>query len=100
MKIAIDYDLTYDQDPECWDKVICILEAAGHKVYMVTGRGESNKPPVTHIPVIVCSEQAKVKACIEAGVEIDVWIDDDPFNVHYPISKRWELLPIRGYVDA
>lgn len=81
MNIALDYDNCYTQDPECWDKVIGLLQEAGHNVMIVTMRGEDE--PVSRnladrLSVYYTCRRAKRNFMVLQGVLIDVWIDDTP----------------------
>lgn len=40
MKIAIDYDGTYSEDPALWDGVIELVTQAGHEARVVTARDD------------------------------------------------------------
>lgn len=41
MNIALDYDGTYTADPDMWLRFVEEAQAAGHKVFIVTMRYES-----------------------------------------------------------
>jgi len=78
MLIAIDYDKTYTEDPDMWDRVIGLMEQAGHKVVCVTlryGKPEGRKP---NVPFINTMMNGKDKYCKSIGLDVDVWIDDCP----------------------
>ena len=85
MIIAIDYDDTYTEDPVTWNKVIAVLLAAKHRVVCVTWRSntDANKQTV-RIPGIrwnehfFTSHRAKRPFMEAAGIDVDVWIDDNP----------------------
>lgn len=84
MKIALDYDDTYTKDPDFWDQVIFLAKECHHKVYVVTNRlGEEEDDEVLNIPIDVnriffTEGSAKRKFMEDEGIEIDVWIDDEP----------------------
>lgn len=40
MRIALDYDRTYTEDPAFWDEFIRMCRARGHEVRIVTARNE------------------------------------------------------------
>lgn len=77
MKIALDYDGTYTRDPEFWNHVIGFAKSRGHQVYCVTARRPDE---VMQMPcqIIFSSRRAKTTAVREAGLVIDIWIDDNP----------------------
>lgn len=83
MKIALDFDETFTEDPVLFGNLVRLAKARGHEVRMVTWR----KPEASNddielaaaglgIAVIYCSGVAKMK-CYAA----DVWIDDSPYAV-------------------
>jgi len=76
--ISIDYDDTFTSCRETWTAVINVLRSAGAKVVCVTSR----KPEmvVRDFPgeVFYCSGRPKRQVMYENGVDIHVWIDDQP----------------------
>lgn len=91
MIIALDYDGTFSRDPELWRDFIYRARRVGHQVIMVTQRTEECKPFLIdkiQIPlhIICCSGCSKVKATIEAGYMVDVWIDDNPYGILAPLT--------------
>lgn len=92
MKIAIDYDNTFTEDPDFWRQVIALGRQRGHEFICVTGRAF---PPDISEPAIPCQVitspwDYKVNAAMDAGHHIDVWIDDCPGMIMkcYEISKE------------
>jgi hydroxymethylpyrimidine pyrophosphatase-like HAD family hydrolase len=89
--IAIDYDGTYTDDPEAWNKVIQVLQAAGHEVICVTMRyGKSQAKlwrsaetilDLEGVMIYYTGRKAKKPWCEEQGLNVDIWIDDNPFWV-------------------
>ena len=80
MNIAIDHDLTYDQDPKLWDLFIATALQRGHKVWGVTKR-EPHLTVYMSCPVIYTSRKAKRPFVKAKGIHIDVWIDDSPEGI-------------------
>lgn len=80
MNIAIDYDLTYDRDPELWESFIKLAESRGHKVWCVTKREPELPVPLT-IPVIYTSRKAKLDIVRAHRIEIEIWIDDNVLGI-------------------
>lgn len=79
MKIALDYDGTYTNDPLLWDKFIDSCQLRDHEVMVVTFRGDDT--PIDHyIPVNIFYTAAHPKRAFmeNLGIDIDVWIDDLP----------------------
>lgn len=101
MKIALDYDGTYTEDPELWDGFIMLAHQLGHEVHVVTmrfpeeairhpipqpQRGEVRKKAKIHYT----SRQAKRRFMQNMGHEFQVWIDDIPeFILHSTQEALW-----------
>lgn len=87
MNIMIDYDNTFTADPLMWTEAIEIFFDHNHKVFLVTSRGEDTPVEDEHyfksvgIPIIYCDYRAKEKVCKEKGININIWIDDDPLYI-------------------
>jgi hypothetical protein len=83
MNISLDYDHTYTQDPELWNDIIKIMQAAGHRVYCVTARYHWESREVMDTvgklcPVYFTERKAKKPYMLSLNILIDVWIDDTP----------------------
>jgi hypothetical protein len=76
--VSIDYDDTFTSCKETWTSVINVLRRAGARVVCVTSRMPEMK--VTDFPgdVFYCSGRPKREVMHEHGVDIHVWIDDQP----------------------
>jgi hypothetical protein len=83
MRIAIDYDGTWDRDPEAFLAVALAFRDAGHEVVMVTVRSERRPgSPLPSVPpwiTVYATGLAPKRAHMEElGIEVDIWIDDQP----------------------
>ncbi len=81
MIIALDYDDTYDRDPLFWDQVIAVAARRGHTVIVVTMRHEHERPVIPawpDMPIFCTGREPKVCHMRGSGIEVDIWIDDDP----------------------
>lgn len=83
MIIAVDYDNTYSADPETFDQVIKVFQAAGHTVICVTARPETMGQSVLNsigklVPVVFAGVDWKREAAERRGYKVNVWIDDMP----------------------
>lgn len=78
MRIALDHDGTYTQDPILWANFISDAIGRGHEVVCVTMRNESE--PVQGMPceIIYTDRKAKMFHMAQLGRPVDVWIDDNP----------------------
>ncbi|QIG70299.1 hypothetical protein EVB87_199 [Rhizobium phage RHph_N28_1] len=80
---ALDYDGTYGDNLEPWDKAIDIFRAAGIIPIIVTMRFSSEPLDVLRhdVPIIYTGRMAKVDfvhRIAPHGFKFDVWIDDMP----------------------
>jgi len=86
MNLALDYDDTYTRDPIFWDLMIDLAQSRGHKVYCVTARSDSHSDEVYDAlgrslgndAILFTSGVAKRSYAYSQGINIDVWIDDNP----------------------
>lgn len=79
---GLDYDGTFDRDPWLWRQFVAMAQARGHMVFVTTYRDSwecadiaANLPGVE---ILSSGGKPKRKFCDDAGVTIDVWIDDMP----------------------
>lgn len=79
MKIALDYDLTYTEDPEMWDDFIDLVEYCGHSIVVVTVRDAIEDKIERNIPCYIIYTNGKPKIDF---YKPDVWIDDSPQTIH------------------
>ena len=90
LTFALDYHNTYSADPKFWnvfielvylrkDKLLCVSHATDHdeidKLYKSIGKiiGQDN--------VVLTNGAAKKPYCDEHGINIDVWIDNNPEHI-------------------
>lgn len=96
LKIALDYDKTYNADPSFWNGVIALAENHGHEVRIVTARSpnfDRIDDRVDGFPVIYCDGVAKKFHCHWfAGWDPDIWIDDKPENINNNSTATKEIL--------
>tara|TARA_Y100000033_G_C2737453_1_gene106637 strand:+ start:779 stop:1090 length:312 start_codon:yes stop_codon:yes gene_type:complete len=87
MNIAIDYDDTYTLSPDVWNQIIDILLKQNNNVYCVTKRYAENAEDIVKtfanksVPIIY-AVKSKLEAVSEAGIKIDIWIDDKPQSIY------------------
>lgn len=85
MNIALDFDGTYTEMPGVWDEFIITAEKEGHKVYIVTFRDPEDRHPAMDylynsldVPIVFTSRNPKKRFCEDMGLDISIWIDDNP----------------------
>lgn len=90
MKIGIDYDYTFSEDPEMFRKFIDLLHEHGHEAVIVTQRPSTiwnkdlEEDVQNKIEVVYAGEGWKCHAAVNAGHSIDIWMDDNPQCVSEP----------------
>jgi len=89
MTISVDFDRTFAADPALWGEFARQSAAAGNRVVMVSRRPDTpeNQAEIAETlgdyreafdAVLLVGERLKDEAAREAGVEVDVWVDDSP----------------------
>lgn len=91
MIVAIDYDDTFTLDGKMWSSVVREIKAAGHDIFMVTARRNTNENVDqinSHLdcwdcqmPIILTEGRAKRPTMEGRGIKVDVWIDDHPEGI-------------------
>lgn len=93
MNIAFDYDDTISADPKLFTRIMQTFAEAGHKVYVVTYRESAafedlrwlaHLDAVTDVVFTGC--QAKDRYCKTMGINIDIWIDDNPVSITHSFN--------------
>jgi hypothetical protein len=90
--IALDYDATASTNIKFWQDFVVLAQSNGYNVYIVTARHPNRIEEPTlyfgHLVrgVIATSHKAKKAYCREIGLEIDIFIDDSPWNVYVNID--------------
>ena len=93
MLISIDYEGTYERDPRTWEAVIVEL-VWENDVILVTSRARSDKIPdsaadaVSKNDIHYTEGKDKYLFLKEKGIEVDIWIDDQPQCIGKP--NEWE----------
>ncbi len=93
MIIALDFDGTYTRDPAAWNTFIQNMQREGHVVYCVTMRypaghqqdatgkeASAVEKALGHLVdgIHYTARKAKQTFMAERGIDIHVWIDDNP----------------------
>lgn len=86
MNLALDYDDTYTQDKIFWDLMIDLAQSRGHKVYCITARSTRHEEEVLddlekrlgRDSILFTTGAAKQSYAYSKGINISVWIDDNP----------------------
>lgn len=104
MNIGLDYDGTITNAPDEFKEMARIFRQAGHKVYIVTMRytSEARELIKTWGPLVdgvVCTGRLAKEPVVKAsGIDIHVWIDDNPKAVHMSATEIWGWSSAEGHV--
>ncbi len=89
LTLSIDFDRTFSADPQLWGEFARTAVADGNTVVMVSRREDTpeDRQTVTDTlgdyadafsQVLLVGDRLKDEAAKEAGIEVDVWVDDSP----------------------
>ena len=89
MTVSIDFDRTFAADPVMWGEFARQSAATGNTVVMVSRRPDTpeNQDEIAatmgdyreaFAQVLLVGERLKDEAAREAGLAVDVWVDDSP----------------------
>ena len=103
MNIGLDWDGTVTNDLNAFLAIASILRNNGHKVYVVTMRYPSELGSIRQFAshfdgIFPTSRQAKKPHMEKHGINIHVWIDDNPEAVSKSASEIWENVSEEGTV--
>lgn len=104
MNLALDYDGTITEEPNAFMQFVKVLRKLGHKVYIVTMRYESECVDIVkewggHVDGIhATSRQAKGDFMKNLGIDINVWVDDNPRAIHESALSIWGWTSPEGHV--
>jgi len=98
MTISVDFDRTFAADPALWGEFARQSAAAGNRVVMVSRRPDTpeNQDHIAQTlgdyreafdAVLLVGERLKDEAAREAGIAVDVWVDDSPQFVRSAESR-------------
>lgn len=98
MIFALDFDGTFDRDPELFRVMIVLIQSRGHQVVCVTSRiagiNDEVEKTVGEIPIVYADTTWKRQAARVAGYSVNVWIDDLP---EYVDAQDPELVELKQF---
>jgi hypothetical protein len=110
MNIGLDYDGTFTSDPTMWVRFITDATLRGHSVWIVTMRYPSEcdgtkgtidqRLREMRVPIVCTSRAAKGPHCKKLGIDIHVWVDDNPQAVHQDAMSIWSDSSPEGHIIA
>jgi len=95
MIIAIDYDDTFTRDTVLWRNFIELARNLGHEVICVTNRstppsqGKEQDLLPEDVQIVCADNRFKRVAALQAGYQIDIWIDDNPGSIGQSNKLIW-----------
>lgn len=95
MNIGLDFDGTVTTNSKMWSEIVKIFNKNNINVYIVTYRNliDYDNSDIdefvndTKIEVIYTNCKAKDRFCKELGINIDIWIDDNPVGVLTSLTR-------------
>lgn len=93
LTVSIDFDGTFAADPAMWTEFVKSCREAGNNVLMITRREDTPEnrehvsrvlgeaEPLLDAVIFAGLGKAKKQAAEEAGVSVDIWVDDVPSTV-------------------
>jgi hypothetical protein len=83
LNIALDFDDTYTEDPELWDRFIGDAQRQGHTMFICTARNQAKhggeiESVFPGLEVIYSNGGKKREAMQRENISVSVWIDDMP----------------------
>jgi len=91
LTISMDFDRTFAADPKLWGEFARKSVAEGNTVVMISRRPEADRDEVTKTlgeyadafsqVLLIGSEKLKADAAKDAGIKVDVWVDDSPQTI-------------------
>lgn len=103
---AFDYDGCANVDVDTFRWMIASLQEAGYKVYIVTMRYPSECREVIEDfgvyadGIVPTSRNSKRSACESLGLQIDVWMDDNPRAIEESALQIWGTRTEEGTIHA
>lgn len=105
VNFCLDWDGTYTADPELWLAWIVNAHARGHRVYVITMRYPSEVPDNAHthalaalgVHIVATSRLAKRPFARAMGIDIHIWIDDNPEAVLMDADQIWSTPAPEGH---
>lgn len=92
--VAVDFDETISDNEDGWLKVLALLEKIGYHVVICTWRFPTTHPEDLQFlvdkgyAVFYTSLQAKQEYMAAQGINVDIWIDDNPLAVTQDAPNR------------
>jgi hypothetical protein len=85
--VAVDFDETISDHPHVWLKIMKTLRASDYEVVVVTWRTPRTDPHELQFlidsgfNIHYTSLKAKKQYMLEQGIDVAIWIDDNPFAI-------------------
>jgi len=106
LNIALDWDDTFTADPEGFKAIIRCFQSLGHSVIIVTLRDNQDTDDRMSelrdkygVEVIFCAGQSKERIIRELGLQINIWIDDNPRYIVNDYPNYSEIFGTKRDID-
>lgn len=106
LNIALDWDDTFTADPEGFKAIIRCFQSLGHTVTIVTLRDEldldermSELKDKYEVDIIFCAGQSKERVVRELGLQMNIWIDDNPRYIVNDYPNYSEIFGTKRDID-
>lgn len=93
--ICIDHDGTFSTNPEAWTRAMAVLQEAGFEVICISSRFPNVPLPPLPFPVYYACGEHKWEFAFRKGINVDIWIDDCPFQIGEHPERRDNEWPQR-----
>lgn len=91
MRIGLDFDNTLTADATLWAAFVSLAKKLGHTVVIVTARRDTHENRADlqdflesrefpDIPIVFTNLRSKVAHMKNAGMPVDIWVEDDPLT--------------------
>lgn len=104
LTISLDFDQTFTAAPGLWRSFIVDAKARGHRVVCITRREDTEQNqealrlafgdlfPELAAAILCGPERQKRQAAADAGLAVDIWIDDKPETVpEAPTARSFKI---------
>jgi len=89
--IGVDFDGTFNADPETFQKIVKAFQAAGHEVLLISQRTEESRAEIDEVvgdlmPICLVGGYSKIYGAMALYDKcVDVWVEDNPAALTEPL---------------
>jgi hypothetical protein len=92
--VAIDYDMTITRAPNEFTRLLMLMKSMHWNILIVTDRDPGDREEELRWlaeladDVIFVNGEAKIDALEDLGIDVDIWIDDNPVTIIDGVPKN------------